>query len=295
MNLLKYYILDDDISTRRILEKIIRDEGLGEVIGESENPIIAVKEIIDIQPSIILIDLLMPIQDGIETVQHLKDNNIRSKFIMISQIENKDMVGKAYETGIEYFIHKPINKVEVSSVISKVLEKINMETSINTIKESLSLFSSNEENKQHSSKPNIGMVVREILTDLGILGENGSSDVMDLMKYLFANKVNIENTSLKALYSNVLKARNQDTTSKDIKAFEQRIRRAINQALTNLASLGLTDYSHPKFEIYALKFFDFTEVRLKMNELDEKKYSRNSRINIRKFLYAFYVEIHSRI
>ena len=33
---------------------------------------------------------------------------------MISQIVNKEMVGEAYEKGIEFFIHKPINRVEVS-------------------------------------------------------------------------------------------------------------------------------------------------------------------------------------
>lgn len=267
---------------------------MGEVIGESDNPIVAINEILDCQPSIVLIDLLMPIQDGIETVLHLKDKGILSKFIMISQIENKDMVGKAYEAGIEYFIHKPINRVEVKSIISNVLEKIKLEKSINTIRESLSLISSNEPHKKNTL-PDLEKIIREILTDLGILGESGSSDIMDLMKFLIENKPDIESTPLKVLYMDVLKARKQDTSEKEAKTFEQRLRRAINQALINLASLGLTDYTHPKFELYASKFFDFSEVRLKMNELDEKKYSRNSRSNIRKFLYAFYVEVQGRL
>ncbi|WP_341465735.1 DNA-binding domain-containing protein [Clostridium pasteurianum] len=42
---------------------------------------------------------------------------------------------------------------------------------------------------------------------------------------------------------------------KEIKASEQRVRRAILQGLTHIASLGLTDYSNPKFEDYASKFF----------------------------------------
>ena len=35
------------------------------------------------------------------------------------------------------------------------------------------------------------------------------------------------------------------------KASEQRVRRAIYQSLNHLASLGLTDFSNPKFESYA--------------------------------------------
>lgn len=292
--MLKFYILDDDISTRKILARILRDELLGEVLGENEHPLVAVQEIVDLQPNIVLIDLLMPYQDGIETVQQLKNINFPGKFIMISQIENKDMVGKAYDAGIEYFIHKPINKVEVTSVLNKVLAQIKMEKSLQTIKESLSLFPSHEL-KSGETKPSLEKIMHEVLTDLGILGENGSSDVMELMKHLKKSDADFENIPLKTLYIEVLKNKKQDTDGKAIKTLEQRLRRAINQALTNLASLGLTDYTNPKFELYSSKFFDFNEVRLKMNELDERNSSRNSRINIRKFLYAFYVEIQGRM
>lgn len=292
--MLNYYILDDDISTRKILAKIIKDELLGEVIGDNDNPLLAKDDILTIQPDIILIDLLMPFQDGIETVQQLKDINYPGKFIMISQIENKDMVGKAYEAGIEYFIHKPINKVEVTSVITKVLEQIKMEKSLHAIKESLSSFSFYE-GKNHNSKATLESIIRDIFIDLGILGENGSSDIMELMKLILKNNYDFENIPLKTLYIEVLNKRNQETSEKAIKAFEQRLRRAINQALTNLASIGLTDYTNPKFELYSSKFFDFSEVRLKMNVIDEKKYSKNPRINIRKFLYAFFVEIQGRM
>lgn len=292
--MLNFYILDDDISTRKILARILKDELLGEVLGENEHPLAAVQEIVNLQPDIILIDLLMPYQDGIETVQQLKNINYPGKFIMISQIENKDMVGKAYDVGIEYFIHKPINKIEVTSVINKVLAQIKMEKSLRTIKESLSLFPSHEI-KSEDTKPTLEKVMHAILTDLGILGETGSSDVMELMKHLKKSDEDFENISLKQLYIEVLKNKKQGTGDKAIKTLEQRLRRAINQALTNLASLGLTDYSNPKFELFSSKFFDFNEVRLKMNELDEKNPSRNSRINIRKFLYAFYVEIQGRM
>lgn len=289
-----YYLLDDDISTRRILARIIKEEALGEVVGENENPLLAQREILNLQPSIVLIDFLMPFQDGIETVQHLKGLNFRGKFIMISQIENKDMVGKAYEAGIEYFIHKPINKIEVTSVINKLIEQIKMEKSLKTIRESLSLFPLDDKNNT-VIKPTLDKIIRDIFTDLGILGENGSSDIMDLMKEIMEHKTDFEKIQLKVLYVDVLKRKNIDPSEKSIKAFEQRIRRAINQALTNLASHGLADFSNPNFELYSSKFFDFAEVRLKMNELDGKKVTRNPRINIRKFLFAFLIEIQGRM
>jgi two-component system response regulator YcbB len=77
-----------------------------------------------------------------------------------------------------------------------------------------------------------------------------------------------------------------------MKAGEQRIRRAIHQALEHIASLGLTDYTNPKFENYSSSFFDYTQVRMKMLELEGKSQDENShsRINIKKFIQALYWE-----
>ncbi|NSL53144.1 response regulator [Calidifontibacillus erzurumensis] len=291
---MNFYILDDDISTRKMLQRIIREELLGDVIGDGEDPIEAEKEIIHLQPDVVLVDLLMPLQDGIETVQHLIEKRFQGKFIMISQIENKEMVARAYQTGVEYFIHKPVNRIEVTAVIRRVLERIKMEQSLLKIKESLNLLPITSEVKQNR-KPNTIQLTQEILSDLGILGETGSKDMIEIMDYLLHHDIDIKNISLKSLYMQILHNYNIDPNEKNIKALEQRLRRAINQAMTNLASLGLTDYAHPKFEHFATKFFDFHEVRLKMNEIDEKKTPRTSRVNIRKFLHALYVEVKSRL
>ena len=56
---------------------------------------------------------------------------------MISQIVNKEMVGEAYEKGVEFFIHKPINRVEVQSILKKTAEQYRLKNSLITIRESL--------------------------------------------------------------------------------------------------------------------------------------------------------------
>lgn len=37
-----------------------------------------------------------------------------------------------------------------------------------------------------------------------------------------------------------------------------------------MASIGLTDYSNPKFEYYAPLYFDFQDIRMKMKVMDEE-------------------------
>ena len=78
----------------------------------------------------------MPGRDGIETIRHLKDS-FKGKMIMISQVESKELIGEAYSLGIEYYITKPINRIEILTVIRKVIERISLEKSIDDIKTSL--------------------------------------------------------------------------------------------------------------------------------------------------------------
>lgn len=126
MESLKIYIAEDDLNIRRILEIIIKDKQLGQLIGSNENGELALKEINNLQPNIVLVDLLMPGKDGISLVKESKLANPDINYIMISQVTSKDLISKAYENGIEYYISKPIDAIEVETVIKKVIEKINI-------------------------------------------------------------------------------------------------------------------------------------------------------------------------
>ncbi|HHY05092.1 MAG TPA: response regulator, partial [Thermoanaerobacterales bacterium] len=118
-----FYIVDDDESIRRVLKKIIIDHNLGDVLGDAGEGLKAISEIKKYNPDIVLVDLLLPSIDGITLVSKLKEEGFGGVFIMISQVSSKDMISKAYKMGIEFYIHKPINVVEVISVIKNVKEK----------------------------------------------------------------------------------------------------------------------------------------------------------------------------
>ncbi len=120
---MKFFIVDDDINIIRILEEIIEEERLGEVTGYALDGKTGMNEIIMQSPDIVLVDLLMPGIDGAKLVDEAKGYVKQTKFIMISQVSTKSMIGKAYDAGIEFFISKPINKIEVTRVIRKCCRK----------------------------------------------------------------------------------------------------------------------------------------------------------------------------
>ena len=100
-------IIDDDDAIRMMLQDIIEDYRLGTVVeslpsaATLSNALLAMRQI-----DILIIDMLMPGIDGIQAVTKIK-TGFTGKIIMLSQVESKDLVGKAYEYGVDYYITKP--------------------------------------------------------------------------------------------------------------------------------------------------------------------------------------------
>ncbi|MES1041678.1 response regulator [Peribacillus simplex] len=302
---MRFFITDDDCAIRSNLSQIIENEDLGEVVEEAEDGSLLEGHILNLkQIDILFIDLLMPIRDGIETLRHIK-NTFNGKIIMISQVESKELIGEAYSLGIDYYITKPINRIEIVTVIRKVMERIHLERSITTIQASLNSVLNFEQPKVDKSinfnEKSISEVGEFLLSELGIVGENGAKDLMEMLQYLFMYERTFtfgkQFPTLKDIFVEITKkklgtAALQADINREIKASEQRIRRTINHSLNHFASLGLTDFSNLKFENYASKFFDFTVVRQKMKELqnDSTLVLTPTRVNTKKFIQVFYFE-----
>ncbi|QQE73863.1 response regulator [Brevibacillus composti] len=300
---MRYFITDDDPAVRSMLMQIIEDADLGVVAGEAEDGSQIDADYLHMKRvDILLIDLLMPNRDGIETIRQLRD--FEGRIVMISQIESKEMIAEAYSLGIEYYITKPINRLEVLSVLQKVQERILLQRSIEGIQRSLSVLgggAAREKKEQPFTEKTIQTPGKFLLTELGMIGESGSKDLLEMLGCLHREEKvaagDYKFPSLKDIFLRVARQKLGDAASetelqKEAKAAEQRVRRAIYQALSHLASLGLTDYANPKFENYASTFFDFTEVRKRMKELEDHVESAPSttRINAKKFIYVLYLE-----
>ena len=290
---MRYFIVDDDRASRNMLASIINDAILGTVIGDASNGQEAIPQILMTQPEFVLIDLLMPKLDGINTISHLRQNGYIGNIIMISQVTNKDIVAEAYQNGAEFFIHKPINKIEVESVLRKTEEQYRLKNSIIAIRQSLSNFE--QPDTQHRKKTTRDHI-QTILNDMGIVAEVGSEDIIHIIEQLVLEKNKIAPLPpLKEIYENLAKMTKTvpDEISKESKAIEQRIRRTIFAAMINLANLGIVDHTNSEFEYYAPRFFDFTEVRLLMSQIESNN-ERKVKINIKKFIQVLFSEIISK-
>lgn len=287
--MLRYFIVDDDLASRRMLAQIISESGIGVVIGEAESGKKSISQIMATRPDFVLIDLLMPEIDGIETIELLRNEGFQGMFIMISQVVTKEMVGEAYEMGVEFFIHKPINRIEVSSILKKTAEQFRLKDSLMQIRESLAHIGTTQKTQAPRS---VKEIVMSILNDMGITGETGSDDIVKMIEVLMEKYDDrTQLPPLKDLYEIVAEQASAEVSEmkKESKAIEQRIRRMILAAINNLASLGAIDYTNSAFEYYAPRYFDFQEVLNRMKQMEEDNHRPTRvKINIRKFLQMLY-------
>lgn len=294
-----FYIVDDDPGIRRILSNIIDNYRLGYVIGEADDGNKAINDIEKMIPDIALVDLLLPSVDGIEIVKESKDKNLNTQFIMISEVTSKDMIGDAYKTGIEYFINKPINVIEVVSIVEKAIETLNLRKALSVIgktmeKSNYRIFSDNENSMTEN---NTKEEITKVFSDIGILGESGSNDLMNIVEMIVEERkslgVKFHNYKVSDLYKKLnSKYKEENQSSVSIKGIEQRVRRVIQSSLENIASLGIEDYGNMKFEKYSTSLFDFTEVKRQMDFIRKKSQYRG-KINIKKFIEGLISHISS--
>lgn len=106
---IRVLVVDDTILYRKIIGDILKAENDIEVVGTANNGKIAISRIATLKPDLLTLDIEMPICNGLEVLQHLKEHKLPTSAIMLSSLTRKggDMTVKALELGAFDFIPKP--------------------------------------------------------------------------------------------------------------------------------------------------------------------------------------------
>lgn len=267
---MKIYIIEDDLSVIGILENIIERRALGTVCGSTEGGPVKLERVLAAGPDLILADLLMPGKDGIQTIRELRDRGFHGKCVMISQVTSKDLIAKAYLAGVDFFIQKPINLIEVSQVIGNVARQLKSEQALASIR---SVFQEDSPSPAASREAARRRRLQYLLGQLGMSGEKGGQDITEMCLKLLELGQPVSQIGVSALCG---------LLSASPRSMEQRARRAAERGLRHLASLGLEDYNNEIFTRCATQLFPFQEVRAEMSFLQGR--GQGGKVNLKKFL-----------
>lgn len=269
---MKIFVLDKNSKDINILKKIIRSNNLGLLVGESNDFNEGLEEIIFSSPDLVVLDHVGNKTDGFYIIDEIKRKGINTRFIMISDFTSKKNIERAYEEGVEYAIYKPINDLEVKTIIEKVKYKIELEEKIKKVQE---IFKDTDSNLEETVETNdCERDVNLILLKLGIMGEIGSTELLKVVKFLIQNNIKLNDISIREICSKF---------TSNPKVMEQKMRRAINTAMSNVAALGIEDYMNETFMEYSNTLFNFEQTKREMDYLRGRSQERGT-INMKKFL-----------
>lgn len=271
---MKFYIVDDVRSIVKVLDRIIEQKELGEVIGFSTDAITAIAEIIAHAPDIVLVDLLMPVKDGISIVKEVKQVRPHTKFIMISQVSDKEMVSDAYNAGIEFFVSKPINIIEVENVVRRVVRQIEMENTLGGLRKILGGGVEEIDEQQHVHGEEPLNAIQYLLGILGMLGERGTTDIIAVCERCIKDRDVDKESILKVYCADIEESE---------KIVKQRIRRAAKKGLINMAHMAIDDLYNEVYQNYACLVFDYENLKREMDYLRGNS-SEEGKVNLSTFI-----------
>lgn len=276
---MRIYIVEDDISVINILEDIIENYDLGEICGDCGGEVPDVSDILRCQPDVVLMDFLMPVMDGAELVSQLRKVNSTIKCIMISQVSSKDLIAKAYSSGIDFFISKPINLIEVQTILRNVAQQIENERMLSNIRNMFTQPQTASQTAQPAENE-YAKKLRLILNRVGMSGEKGCEDIIKICMHLKENKIAVNSISVGQMC---------EAITDSPKSMEQRIRRAIASGMNNIAHMGIEDFMNDTFMAFSATLFSFEDVRTEMDYIRGRS-NYNGKVSIKKFIDGLMLE-----
>ncbi len=114
-------IVDDSKFMRMTLGEILK-KGNYEIAGEAEDSKSAIEKFNELKPDLVTMDIIMPGEDGIKTVEEIIKIDDNAKIIMVTAVGQEALIVKSMLSGAKGFIIKPFKAEDVIKEIDKVLK-----------------------------------------------------------------------------------------------------------------------------------------------------------------------------
>lgn len=119
--MLKIIFVDDELITIKMLKKLIDWGGLGiEISGEAYNGLEALKLVDLINPDIVLVDIKMPVMDGMKFMEELKQRGNNAAVIVLSAYGEFSYAQKAISCGAKGYLLKPVDENKLLDLIYEI-------------------------------------------------------------------------------------------------------------------------------------------------------------------------------
>ena len=240
-NKITILIADDNPEFAKTLTNYIeRDEEL-EVIAVARDGKQAVEMILNTEPDIALLDVIMPHLDGIGVLEKINEANMRKRpmCIMLSAVGQDKITQRALELGAEYYTIKPI---DIEMLLGRIKDIKNFkpsnikETMLNgninvTTREARAQYIEISPDKKKDEE-NLEALVTNVIHEVGVPAHIKGYQYLREAIMMVVNNIDIINQITKQLYPDI---------ARKFKTTPSRVERAIRHAIVVAWTRGQTE------------------------------------------------------
>lgn len=122
MSMIRVLIADDHKMVREGLRRILEFGGEIQVIDEADNGEECIKKIRSGNPDIVLLDINMPVMNGIVALQEIRKKKLKTKVIILTVHNEIEYLLRAVDIGIDGYVLKDSDAHELIRAVTSVYE-----------------------------------------------------------------------------------------------------------------------------------------------------------------------------
>ncbi|OLT31981.1 Fis family transcriptional regulator [Actinomadura sp. CNU-125] len=114
-------IAEDEALIRLDLKEMLQEDGY-EVVGEAGDGEAAVRLASDLKPDLVILDVKMPVLDGISAAERISAERI-APVVILTAFSQRELVQRATEAGAMAYLVKPFSKTDLAPAIEMAVSR----------------------------------------------------------------------------------------------------------------------------------------------------------------------------
>lgn len=118
---IRVLLVDDQPLFRRAIATLLAEQPDIIVVGEAENGLDGVEQARALDPDIVVMDVEMPVMDGVQAVGLIKDQMPRTKVIMLTVSDSEDFLFDALRNGADGYLLKDLRPEQLYDMLRSAM------------------------------------------------------------------------------------------------------------------------------------------------------------------------------
>ncbi|HEY1794467.1 MAG TPA: response regulator [Opitutaceae bacterium] len=114
-------LVDDEAHIRKFISLLLRHLGISRIY-EAPNGSEAIELFKKVRPDLVMLDVNMPVMDGLETLKALKEVDENCVVVMLTSLANRQTIDTAVNLGAANYIRKDAPPEEIGRALAETID-----------------------------------------------------------------------------------------------------------------------------------------------------------------------------